>query len=345
MYLPKSNIGDAMTLQDELFAKIKVLSDKVWDRRADEPLVREWLANFSNESFGDIDQQKLHALYLLSRYMYFGGMQLREMLKVLFRDLYKYPIIAKYRQENANTTDLLRINEAFEQSLKQTLFLGVGNPSESGCHLLYYFRQENGLPKQRFIHSHEIFERKTIKTTRLLWSILTNRSDRYAGTISLRNPNIDRYVFIDDFCGSGHQADSYSRTIVEDIKSFHPSCEVSYFVLCGTAAGMKSVRSSTKFDRVESVFELDDSFKCFSDCSRYFPTHNTTGAITKQFAKSMCEEYGVSLFDNALGYNDGQLLLSFTHNTPDNTLPIFWADEHKDSPWTPMFKRYPKSYA
>ena len=79
-------------------------------------------------------------------------------------------------------------------------------------------------------------------------------------------------MFIDDFCGSGHQGEAYSRDIVEDIKAFDPAIQVSYFVLCGTVKGMKAVRDRTAFDVVQCVFELDDTFQCFSPASRYFPS-------------------------------------------------------------------------
>lgn len=333
-----------MTHRDELFAKILILNETIWEDRVKDPLIREWIANFNDPVVGDKADQELHALYLLSQFMYFGGRQMREMLKVLFRDLYKYPIIEEIRHQNADTTDVSFITQSFESALERTMFLGVGNPSESGCHLLYFFRQENGLPKTRFIHTHQVFERKKISRFRMLLSLLSKTTGRYAGTMSLRNPNIDRYVFIDDFCGSGDQARGYSKSIVEDIKSFDPNIKVSYFVLCGTSAGMETVRNDTLFDSVGSVFEMDESFECFSPSSRYFPSPRNP-QIDASLAEHMCRHYGDQIFDDPLGYDDCQLLLAFSHNTPDNTLPVFWGDDADGEPWTPIFKRYPKLYS
>ena len=42
------------------------------------------------------------------------------------------------------------------------------------------------------------------------------------------------------------------------------------------------------------------------------------------------------------GWDNNQLLLGFQHNTPDNTLPIMWAEGDANCPWTPAFKRYAK---
>lgn len=42
------------------------------------------------------------------------------------------------------------------------------------------------------------------------------------------------------------------------------------------------------------------------------------------------------------GWGNNQLLLGFQHNTPDNTLPIMWAEGNAIRRWTPAFKRYAK---
>jgi hypothetical protein len=119
--------------------------------------------------------------------------------------------------------------------------------------------------------------------------------------------------------------------------------QISYFVLFGTTTGMDFVRKNTAFDVVHCIYELDDTFRCFSPSSRYFPSPSQE--ITVTFAEQMCRLYGGLLVpDDPLGYDDGQLLIGFHHNTPDNTLPIFWYDEPGGTNWMPIFKRYPKNY-
>lgn len=331
-------------IRDILLNKIKNLSENIWERRASEPEIDEWLANFETHSSGTAVQRKLNALYLLSQFMYFGSREMRELMRVLFRDLYKYPIIEAIRKSHKGTTDLNLINREFRRALSNTLFLGIGNPSESGSHLLYYFRQENGLPKKNFVHTREIFERQPISYTKIVAALIRNRKSKYAGILTLRRPEIARYVFIDDFCGSGHQGRQYSKNVVEDIKSFNPEIEVSYFVLCGTTKGMDALKANTQFDVVKCVFELDESFRCFSLSNRYFPSP-WPNDVTLHIAEQMCSFYWKCIEPDApLGYGDCQLLLGFSHNIPDNTLPVFWS--HKSCPirWRPIFKRYPKIY-
>ena len=137
-------------LESELLSKIKVLDETTWEGRAKKPIIIKWLANFE-------EKERIQALYMLSQFMYFGSLQMRNLLKAMFRDIFKYRKIKEIRKANSNTLDLGLINKEFDKALKNTLFLGIGNPSESGQHLLYFFRQENNLSKKHFINSHEIF--------------------------------------------------------------------------------------------------------------------------------------------------------------------------------------------
>jgi hypothetical protein len=311
-------------LVQSLTTKIKILNETVWERRATEPSIAEWLDNFA-VSTPPAPDERTHALFLLSNFMYFGSRQIRELLKALYRDLYRYPIVEHIRRSHGDTLDSGVIDPLFLAERNRTRFLGVGNPSESGCHLLYYFRQENGLPKDLFIHTHQLFTRA-------------------GGTASsrLRNPAVTRYIFIDDFCGSGMQGTEYSQDLVEEIKRLEPSAFVAYYVLFATSKGINKIRSETAFDAANAIYELDSSFKCFSAESRHFRSSATE--IDRSFCEDMCRRYGARMMSapNVLGFDDSQLLIGFHHNTPDNTLPIIWFDEPGGVPWKPIFRRYPK---
>jgi hypothetical protein len=295
---------------------------KLFGGRATEPAISDWLDNFSASGTSDPDE-RTHALFLLSNFMYFGSRQIRELLRALYRDLYRYPIVEKIRRANHDTLDLTIIDPLFRAECEATRFLGVGNPAESGCHLLYYFRQENGLPNNLFIHTHQVFTRA-------------------GGPPRLRDPNVRRYIFIDDFCGSGEQGTEYSKEIVEEIKRLDQHAFVAYYVLFATTHGINRVRSNTAFDDAGAIYELDPSFKCFSANSRYF--RKPAAGIEKAFCEQMSRSYGARLLPppHALGFDDSQLLIGFHHNTPDNTLPIIWFDEPGSVPWKPIFRRYPK---
>lgn len=327
----KSNF-EALPYVDSLLRKVFAFYSTIWiDKRID-GVHKNWIENFVNADGPQQSKERVNAIYLLTKFMYFGNLELRELLKCVYRDLFRYEIIKRIRKENGDTLDSVLLESKFQEELAKTRFLGVGNPSESGVHMLYYFRQENLLPKDYFINTHEIF--KQIEEERTIDSCI----EKYLRA-DLANPKIKRYVFIDDFCVSGTQAKSYSREIIDSLKKLDPTIEANYFMLFATEAGKNEVVKKTKFDLVKSIYTIDDSFKCFSPDSRYY-VNGLNGEIDQAYFKEACARYGKALWpSHPLGYEDGQLLLGMFHNTPDNTLPIFWSDSNK---WVPIFKRYPK---
>lgn len=318
-----------MNLEEILKRKIETLSQQAWDSKLTWPDVENWLANFKGD-FQAESEERVHALYLLSQVTYFGQDLLREMLRSVYKNLYRHPIISKIRRANADTLDPNVIEPLFKVEQNNTRFVGVGNPSESGPHLLYYFRQINGLGKDLFIDSGDIYK--------------VSRSADGAVQIVQVDANIRRYVFIDDLLGSGSQIEQYLSDKLKEIRFFR-NVEVHYYALFATSAGLEVARKPEFFgENVSCIFELDETFKCFSDKARAFA--NLPVGLDKSVARSVAAGYGKGLMteEHALGWRDGQLLLSFLHNTPDNSLPIMWFDFPYDHPWTPIFKRFSKVY-
>lgn len=333
-----------MAIEDKkCWKNIEVLNETLWEKRVLTPDIDAWLSNFEQKD-------RPYALYLLSKMMYFNASNIRNLLKALYRDLYRYPIIEKIREDNGDTLKNDLIEQKFQEELRKTRFLGVGNPSESGVHLLYYFRQENKIPKGLFVNTDDV--------------AYYNLNKGLSRTINQHDfSDVTRYVFIDDLCGSGTQAtsnDSNVKRCVEHINSTVPGAEISYLMLFGVTKGVEAVRKSGLYNKVEALIELDESYRCFGDHSRYFASVDKDA---KDIAKQIASEKGKLLmrhyykqimpetspnFDayvdySSLGWGDCQLLLSLHHNTPDNTLPIMWFDED-DKLWTPIFKRYNKVY-
>lgn len=307
---------------EELKYKIHHLTTYAWNKKVDWLDVEAWLSNFTFDEDIELDE-RIQMLYLLSQTMFFGEREVRELLKSIYRDKYKYGVVEKIRLDNHHTVDSSLIEEKFIEALNKTRFLGVGNPSESGTHLLYFFRQENKLRNDLFINTSEIF-----------------RIDK--SSICIRDMAIKRYVFIDDLCGSGDQICDYLKDIVIAIKDLNPAAAVYYFPIFSMSGGLNKIKVEVPFDEVDCVFELDESFKCFSSESRYFTT--TQKPISKERVEEVAAKYGKRLLPyDFFGFKGGQLLLVFNHNTPDNTLPIIWYDEGY-VPWEPIFKRFNKEY-
>lgn len=312
---------------DELIRRVKTLSERLWEGHCQVPDVDAWLANFDGRHCGDKDVEHLHALHLLASTSYFGLRELRVLLRALFRDLFRYPLIQTIREELGGTRDALEIQRRFSHELAQTRFLGMGSPAESGTHLLYYFRQENRLLRSQFVHQHQ-----------LLTSAATDPNVRLA------DPGLKRLVFIDDLCGSGEQAVRYSETLLRTIREIAAregrTIEFQYLVLFGIEAGLERAKNDADFDVVDAVSKLDHTYQTFGPSSRVF--RKPPPMIERARSEQLAIGYGAELWsDWPTGFDDGQLLLAFHHNVPDNSLPILWFDEGAP-PWEPAFPRYPK---
>ncbi len=316
-------------LRDALEKKVKTLVESCWYRRINWPQVESWLDNFTGLA-GDTDKERLHALYLLANFLYYGNPEIRELLRAVYRDHFQYPLLEAIRRRNGDTRDIALIQKEFDTELVATRFVGVGNPSESGAHLLFYFRQENKLPKDLFIDTYGIFRRSDASSN--------PTSSRY----SLRFPEVKRYVFLDDFCGSGTQVCSRLKEAIEELRVARSDLDIAFLTLFATTGALNHIQSELGTAlRSETVFELDDSYKAFSTDSRIFKAPQAV--IDPAFAKKMAEAYGKTLCaDHPLGWRDCQLLLGFFHNVPDNTLPIIWFAESEGPQWRSVFKRYSK---
>ena len=310
-----------------LYSQFDVLSNNIWDGAISRADLNEWLANFDGTSM-PIAIEHLNALHLLCNFDLFGIEEIRQLLKSLYRDLFRYPLIQAMRQANNDTLDSALIARLWNDELSSTRFIGMGNPSESGAHLLYYFRQVNELTKRLFIHQHEVFD-----------GPIGHKDSRIA------IDGLTRIVFIDDVLASGQQAVDYSKKFVAEVKRAAAAegrkINVDYFVLFAKSEGLAKARM-TDFDRVEAVHELQESALAFSPTSRVYV--GAKGEIGVQNGRQVAESYGSRLYPgHGLGFRDGQLLIGFRHNIPDNSLPIIWFSE-KSSNWKPAFRRFGKIY-
>lgn len=307
--------------------QIQNLSTWLWGHKILEQDINDWLKNFENKH-DDKQKEEFIALSLLSQFMFFDQREVRQALKSLYKDKYISPLVKKYRK----STSSLKIQDYekyIEESLQKTRFASIGNPSESSSIILYFFRQRNNIPKELFVHSCELIVDEKYK-------------------------DLEQLIYIDDISGSGSQATNKSLTrMVNEIKSKIPSIKISYFTLFSTTAALKVLKESDLFDTVDTIFELDETYKVFSNKSRYFKNYEQHN----QYFQQTCEKKYFPKFDlgaedisrdkqdklktTECGFDNGQLALGFFYNIPNNTLPIFWADSVE---WQSIFKRYSKKY-
>jgi len=315
----------------ELERRLHSLAEQAWDDEVRWSEIEAWAENFTGQTCATAEE-RIYALFALTRFTYFGRRLVREMLRSLYRDHFQAPLMQRIRRNLGGTKDAGRIEEVYRRELKATRFVSVGNPSESSAHLLYYFRQVNYLSKKMFCDFAQAFSTNISK----------NGSD---ATISFlpRDRTVSRVVFFDDFVGSGTQIARYLGDYLPKIRSGSAGIDLRFMSLFSTTHGLARLNAQPLFDgKSSALFELDDTYKAFDANSRSLASAPEWFERSK--LEALAKHYGRALRPSSpLGYKDGQYLLGFSHNTPNNTLPIFW-DEGNKTAWNPIFIRFDKKY-
>jgi hypothetical protein len=185
---------------------------------------------------------------------------------------------------------------------------------KSGAHCARLYAEENGILKDC-----------VVEPTRL-------------GRVLGSDSELNALVFVDDFVGTGRQASENLPSVLEP--HIHAIKQLSIPIFVSVIAGF--AEGISKIDKVACSLALqihvgacdvlDSGDRCFSSSSRIFPDE---AKRTDAYALAMRK--GKQLIPRApLGYGDCQALVVFEHNTPNNTLPILWAE---DPSFRPLFPR------
>lgn len=269
--------------------------------------VQEWLGQFSP---GD----KKFALRLLERLDFRDTEEIRRLCMTAHQNL---------------------VNKITEQTASDAFYVAVGHPAKSGSHVLYYYRHEN-------LSNLKIKEREKGETV-----FLSVYDLPHAGYLTSFDKRKDFYrqrkiVLVDDIIGSGKQFNEEFEQLLEFLpflreRDFHDT--VYYVALLALPKGIEKITRKYRQmgDRICIGEELSESHQAFSKV--IFPD-------SKEMRKAKSSVKKISLakdlyFDKSgkprpFGHHNDALLIAFEHNTPNNTLPIFWS---KSNGWTPLFER------
>lgn len=195
-------------------------------------------------------------------------------------------------------TDEMITKDELKANMKNFCYIPLGHASESGGFIAYYFRIQARIGIDRFFFPTDELDNE--------------------GEVA---------IFIDDVTLSATQA----KTLITEFKSKHSFNSIYLLTLISS---MEAVKELAENDiKTISCIELDERNKCFSQQSILF--HRFPDLHDE--IKELCSYYGERLYTgHPLGYKDGQYLFGFFYNTPNNTLPIFWA---KKNGWRPIFER------
>ena len=281
--------------EEDMLTQITLTNEMIWRHNFKRPKIEKWLNNFTGEVYDKRYEQRI-ALWILLNYVYYNETEVRHLCKTLFKKFVHSQLIKE--KENLGGD----IQTTLFNLLNNVRFSYLGQPSESGAYMLYYFRQENNLSIDYFPKKNEALSK-----------------------------NVDTIIFIDDVTLSGSQADKYidrDNSVYENIQNY------MLLTLISTDKAIERIKESDM--NVISCIQLNDSNKCFSSDSLIF--NNMEEHIDK--GKKIMKEYGKRLWPrHPLGYKKGEYAFGFFYNTPDNTLPVFWS--HNNG-WNPIMTRHIK---
>ena len=215
------------------------------------------------------------------------------------------------------TTDDIEniLNDSFSDLINkipathQIIVIPLGKFGKSGSMISYFFQKTNASKNKR-IHLKSSLGK------------IESRSCPYS------------LVIIDDFIGTGSSFVSfYNETVSPHIDKFN---EIHFIGIAGMDFGLKVLEEFAIVHIPKSnIFK-----KAFSSEASYFGYRNYKkhrGFCYKHCSKLETPKKSKFEKDNVLGYGNSQSLVSFSYGTPNNTLPLIWAN--KDG-WIPLIPRY-----
>jgi len=189
----------------------------------------------------------------------------------------------------------------------------LDGPGKSGAHLARLYCDENNIYRDNLVESARLNQ-------------------------SLDREGVQALMFVDDFLGTGDSVCGYLATLADGLREKLISLELRVFFVAVTGFAAAAQKVSQAVDdlrlpiKIHVCDSLDDRNHCFAEHSEIFASEGERLA-----AMDLAYRKGVTLCKQApLGYGGCQAMVVFSHNCPNNTLPILWDQtEH----WHPLFRR------
>lgn len=161
------------------------------------------------------------------------------------------------------------------------------------------------------------------------------KKDHIISDTNKLNENIQdsiKYIFfIDDIVGSGATLFGNVKAVYEKL-NLKKRTDIKYFIAMVYAnenkiqKKIKQLKNKCNID-IEKIFVYENTDKCFdSDIVFKKEIGKSYKSIVKNYETKIEENKfdDDTEIDSILGFQNGQLLVSFHYNTPNNTLSIFW---------------------
>jgi len=204
---------------------------------------------------------------------------------------------------------------------KDIIVTYVDGPGKSGASYASLYAEENG------INAQNVMEIEGLK------GFLSSQKESNA---------IASIIIVDDIIGTGN-------TMKGNLKAFFSNhldrlaelgVRLDIAVIAATQKGDVAVRrylEEVEFENVDlRICEvIDENHIAFNGQDGIWSSDSE-----KNIAKELIQDIGYSIQkNNPLGYGDGGLMVVFSRNCPNNSLPLLHSSGKKESPWRPLFPR------
>lgn len=247
------------------------------------------------DQFGDFHEQRL-MFKLLQHLRFFDISLVREALRAI--------------QSRVKTQR--KIMEG-ERSRRDIIISAFGGIAKSGPSMARLYAQEN-----RIVREHVV------------------ELDKIRGLLE-KESRIKALVFVDDIIGSGKQLASAFSEFRNELSSFLVDRDVKVYVtaICGLEEGINLLEKEMNRADFKTepyiVEQFSKADQCFSEESEIYDSPKEV-----EEAQKIALFYGDKVKrGQAMGFENSQLLVTFSDNCPNNTLPIFWSRSN----WYPLFER------
>ncbi len=291
--------------EDHAYVHAKELVDVTsqWDLYQGRPITPEQVRAWLDQLDSNVERRILFKL--LRHLRFFKDAEIREK----FRSAHSWikqrlPVVVK-------TSRAQRRNDI--------LVSYVDGPGKSGAHYAGLYANTNEIVSDNIVSPEKLAERVR----------------------EFGDGNAVAVVVVDDMIGTGSNLVGKFAALSGVFNDAGIGTEVplSVAVLTGTVAGERRVRKHLQVELPNSDLEiceiLEDKHFAFTDALGLWESEDE-----KSHAKALLTDLGARVQKRKpLGFEDQGLLLSFSRNCPNNSLPILHGFGKTNSPWTPLFPR------
>nr|WGD83594.1 hypothetical protein P5664_19100 [Bacillus subtilis] len=223
----------------------------------------------------------------------------------------------------------------------EVIIMSIGDYGKSGSAMMYFLSKTDA-----FINKTRI---RNIQGQVLShnFRIINEPKDLKSQIANINNNNVV-IIMVDDFFGTGNSVIEFyfglkngirDNTLIDFDIEFRTHLQqypsVKFLAVSSMNKAVEKIEQKIPSSQVVCNYVF---FKAFE------PNRSPFGYRKKMMpVRKLCFSYGESLNKTgALGYQNSQSLVVFSYGTPNNTLPIIWADKKG---WVPIFPRFYKHKA